>query len=76
MSMLVTLKSEKDNTPIVIDLGNANDFVRISEGNTQIKALGRMRQIGEQPVLMASEVYIDGKLVKLTKDLSGSVKAE
>ncbi|MCO4754353.1 MAG: hypothetical protein KC478_07710 [Bacteriovoracaceae bacterium] len=68
-SMLITLETEENKTPIVINLGDANDFVRISEGNTQIRALGRMEQVGKQPILMASQVYIDGKLVKLSKEI-------
>ncbi|MBC77661.1 MAG: hypothetical protein CME64_16770 [Halobacteriovoraceae bacterium] len=76
-SMIVTLKrKDAAKEPIAIDLGDASDFVRIKEGRTKLKVVGQLRDIGEQPVLMASEVYIDGELVKLTKSANRPLQAE
>ncbi|MBJ00043.1 MAG: hypothetical protein CME67_02330 [Halobacteriovoraceae bacterium] len=74
-SMVVTIRNRK-NSKVAIDLGEASDFVRIKEGETKLRVVGQIKTIGNQPLLLASEVYLDGELIKVTKGSNKPLQAE
>ena len=73
--MVVTIRNRK-NSKVAIDLGEASDFVRIKEGETKLRVVGQIKTIGNQPLLLASEVYLDGELIKVTKGSNKPLQAE
>lgn len=74
-SMVITLRNKKNST-LAIDLGEASDFVRIKEGETKLRVIGQIKTVGNQPLLLASEVYLDGELIKVTRGPKKPLQAE
>lgn len=66
-ALVTMIKTDKGNERLMVDLGPVDQVPAIKDGETKIQAEGRLVQIGERQLFVASKAKLDEKMLSISR---------
>lgn len=75
-NLVVQIKTSKGNERLVVDLGSMKAAPEIKDGQTRLRAQGRMVKIGKQEFMVARKAQINGQEFSIQRPMMKQAQEE
>lgn len=66
-ALVTMIKTDKGNERLMVDLGPIDKVPEIKNGETQLKAEGRLVKVGQRQLFIASKAQVGEKMIKIQR---------